>query len=477
MVAAEQIRIREADTRTTPTDGSQRILAEQRGTTHSGADQRTTTAADSARMVQSNVLPDTQIVGHDTPAAPQESGFMHWVHGAEAVATDLARGAVDEIVHHPGQVIGSALTGLAVGTVAVLAAPEIAIAAAVAGAGYGAYQLATHVGGWVHSADVVSNTQDHTAAEVAAAHRDLQGVGAGGVLIGAGVIGSLGAAPLAGAITEAASAGAASTASAAEGGTVTDVLVNAVRSGRYEAVESNGITILRPVGGTGAVGAEAGTAAAGAEAGTVTAGAEGATAATAEATAEGSVAAAERVPLTPEQVAINESVARSQSLFQTAGEQGQIVPSVKQLYQVRFERVGPGGQTIPTIENPAGIQVPEGNWIATRLNADGTPNVENGIMNRWTPSVKDITSKYLITPEQLAASNGDITGFTNTAAAPVHMIRLEAPTTIQTEWGPMTGQAGDWLANYNYNTATGVAGDNYAIVSSQSYRQTYQPHQ
>lgn len=424
MVAADQIRTRETDIQATPSDGSQRILADQRGTIHSGAEQRAITSADSARMVQSNDLPDLRIDEHDGQAAPQEeSRFMHFVHGAEAVVTDLAKGAVDEIIHHPGQVLGSALTGLAVGTAAVLAAPEIAIAAAVAGAGYGVYQLATHVGGWVHSADVVSNTEDYSAVEVDAAHRELQGVGAGGVHITAGVIGSLGAAPLARAITEAVSASAAAT------------------EGAAAAVST-----------------------------------EGSAAATAETTAESSAMAAERAALTAKQVAINESVGQSQSLFQAAGEQGQIIPSVKQSYQVRFDRVGPGGQTVPTLENPVGVQVPEGNWIATRLNADGTPNIENGIMNRWTPPVKDITSKYLITPEQLAASNGEITGFTNTNAGPVHMIRLQAPTTIQTEWGPMSGNAGDWLANYNYNTAAGAAGDNYAIVTARTYQQTYKPH-
>ncbi len=444
MVAADQIRTRETDARATPQDGSHRILAEQRDTISGAAEHRAATTADSARLVQSNTLPDLHIDGHDSHSPPQESGFMHFVHGAEAVVSDIARGAVDEVVHHPDQVVGAALTGLAIGTVAVLAAPEIAIAAAVAGAGYGAYELATHIGGWAHSADVVSNTQDHTAAEVAAAHRDLQGVGAGGVLIGAGVVGSLGAAPLVGAVTDAVAGSAASAASSAEGGLVSDTLANAVRSGRYEPVDAgNGITVLRPVGG--GAGAEA---------------------------AEAPAAAA---ALTPEQIAINESVARSQSLFQQAGEQGQIVPSVKQSYQVRFERVGPGGTTIPTLENPAGVSVPEGNWIATRLNADGTPNFERGIMNRWTPSARDITSKYLITPEQLASSNGEISGFTNTSAPPVHMIRLDAPTTIQTGWGPMTGQTGDWLANYNYNTATGAAGDNYAIVTAHSYSQTYLP--
>ena len=245
MAAADQIQTREGDLRPPTSDGAHRILADQHDVPHSGVDQRAAIAADSTGLVQSNTLPDLHIDGHDSHSAPKESGFMHFVHSAEAVVSDLAKGAVDEVVHHPGQVIGSALTGLAVGTIAVLAAPEIVVAAAAAGAVYGGYELYKHAGGWAHSADVVSNTQDHTAAEVAAAHQDLQGVGAGGVLIGAGAIGSLGAAPLAGAISEAAGF---SAATSAEGATVSDILTNAVRSGRYEAVQlPNGMSYLRPV--------------------------------------------------------------------------------------------------------------------------------------------------------------------------------------------------------------------------------------
>ncbi|MBI2810946.1 MAG: hypothetical protein HYX67_08980, partial [Candidatus Melainabacteria bacterium] len=411
--------------------------------------------ADSARLVQSNALPDLQIDGHDSHSAPQESGFMHFVHGAEAVVSDLARGAADEVVHHPGQVIGSALTGLAIGTVAVLAAPEIAIAAAVAGVGYGAYELATHVGGWVHSADVVSNVQDHTAAEVAQAHQTLQGVGAGGVLIGAGVIGSLGAAPLAGAISEATGLSAATAASSAEGGTVSDVLTNAVRSGRYETVElPNGMTYLRPVQGSVPM----------LEGPATTAALEGPAAVP---LLEGPAA----VPLL--EGPATAGISRNQSIFQAAQERGEVVPSVKQLYSVQFERVGPEGRLVPTLENPAGVQLQEGSWVATRLNADGTPNIENGMVNQWTPSAKEIGKQYVVTPEQLESSN--FVAQTNVNGNPVHMVQLDAPMDFQTPWGPMHADAGDWLSNYDFNTTTGQAGTDFARVTARSYQQTYRP--
>ena len=247
MAAADQSRIREGEAPSTTHDAAHRILHEQHDTMTSGASMRAATAADSAALVNSSALPDLQIDGHDSHSAPQESGFMHFIHGAQAVVSDLATGAVNEVIHHPGQVIEAAATGLAIGTVAVLAAPEVVAAAAVAGVAVGAYELATHVGGWIHDADVVSNTQDHTAAEVAAAHQGLQDVGGGAVLIGAGVAGSFGAAPLVGAISDVAGFSAANAASSAESGTVSDVLANAVRSGRYEQVQlPNGMSYLRP---------------------------------------------------------------------------------------------------------------------------------------------------------------------------------------------------------------------------------------
>ncbi len=416
MAVTDQIQAREGDHRSAPTDGASRILADQRDTTLNGADQRAATTAESARLVQSNALPDLQIDGHDSHSAPHESGFMHFVHGAEAVASDLARGAVDEVIHHPGQVVGSALTGLAIGTVAILAAPEVAVAAAIAGAGYGAYELATHVGGWIHSADVVSNAQDHTAAEVASAHQTLQGVGAGGVLIGAGVLGSLGSAPLASAITEATGFGAA-TATTAEA-TVT--------------------TADSPV-----------------------------------ASSEQAALAPEQAALTPEQVALQESVARNQSIFAAAQERGEVVPSVKQLYSVQFDRVGPEGRLVPTLENPAGVQLQEGSWVATRLNADGTPNIENGMVNQWTPSPKEILKQYVVTPEQLEQPG--FVAQTNINGGPVHMVKLDAPMDFQTPWGSMHADAGDWLSNYDFNTATGEAGSDFARVTARSYQQTYRP--
>jgi hypothetical protein len=232
MASADQIRQPEGDKLPTQHDGNQQSLVDHLEHMFNGGNQKATNAADSAALVQSQALPDLQIDHH-------ESGFMHFVHGAEAVGADLAKGAVDELIHHPGQVIEAALTGLAVGTVAALAAPELAVGLAIGGAAVGAYELATHVGGWIHSADVVSNTQDHSAAEVALAHQDLQNVGGGGVLIGAGMLGAMDGDALAGVMR--------SGYNEATGATVSDILANSVRSGRYESVDIGGVTVLRPV--------------------------------------------------------------------------------------------------------------------------------------------------------------------------------------------------------------------------------------
>ncbi len=80
MPAADQIQnSREHDgaTRSTATDGAHRILSEQRGTTHKGAEVRTAAAADTAALVQSRTLPDLHITGNHSHPAQQESGFMH----------------------------------------------------------------------------------------------------------------------------------------------------------------------------------------------------------------------------------------------------------------------------------------------------------------------------------------------------------------------------------------------------------------
>ncbi len=434
MAAADQIHPREGDAQSRAHDGSLRILAEQRDTTFGGANQRATNAADSAALVQSHTLPDLQIGDHSAShtSHSEENGFMRFVHDVRAAAPDLITGAVNEVTQHPLQVLESAATGLAIGVVATLAAPEVVAVAAIGGVLYGGYELATHIGGWAHHADVVAHTDEHTSAEIAEAHRDLQNVGGGAALYSAGFVGALGAGPLVGTVSDAL-AGSAGTAlesdiasQAAQGSTGTRLL-EAPRAAQTEV------------------------------------------AAQTEA-----VAQAEAAALTPEEVALQRSVAQNQATFAEANARGEVVQSVKQLYNVQFERVGPGGRVVPTLENPAGVQVPEGGWVATRLNADGTPNVENGIVNRWTPEPSQILKQYVVNPEQLESGTSFVAP-TNTSAPPVAMVRLTEARDFQTPWGSMHAEPGDWLSNYDFDVATGRPGSDFARVTAESYRQTYEP--
>ncbi|HEY9716081.1 MAG TPA: macro domain-containing protein [Trichormus sp.] len=118
------------------------------------------------------------------PAKSHESG------GFLSVLGDLAIGVV-HAVENPVKLAEEALIGVGTAVVAAALAPEVAIAATVGAGIYGAYELATHAGGWVHAAGVVANASDHTEAEVAAAHQTIQGVSEGAIDLAAAGAGGL----------------------------------------------------------------------------------------------------------------------------------------------------------------------------------------------------------------------------------------------------------------------------------------------
>lgn len=99
--------------------------------------------------------------------------------GFDDVVGDVFSGAVDQLTQNPLEVGKNILIGGAIGLGALIVAPEVLAVAAIAGAGYGLYQLATHLPGWIEDADVVANPDQHTAAEVAQSHEDLQDLGGG----------------------------------------------------------------------------------------------------------------------------------------------------------------------------------------------------------------------------------------------------------------------------------------------------------
>jgi O-acetyl-ADP-ribose deacetylase (regulator of RNase III) len=118
------------------------------------------------------------------PAKSHESG------GVLSVLGDLAIGVV-HAVENPVKLAEEALIGVGTAVVAAALAPEVAIAATVGAGIYGAYELATHAGGWIHAAEVVTNASDHTEAEVAAAHQTIQGVSEGAIDLAAAGAGGL----------------------------------------------------------------------------------------------------------------------------------------------------------------------------------------------------------------------------------------------------------------------------------------------
>lgn len=167
---------------------------------------------------------------------------------------------------------------------------------------------------------------------------------------------------------------------------------------------------------------------------------------------------------------VEESVAKSQSVFNDAD----VVPAGKQLYEVKFRKVtDPAGERVPTLENPAGETVQQGHWVAQRLDANGQPVIERGQVNQWPISTDAKVAKtYNVDPETLATKT-EFVAPTRVDAPPVHVVKLTEPITIQTKWGSMEGKPGDWLANYDFNSATNTPGSDYAIISATSFEQTY----
>lgn len=114
--------------------------------------------------------------------------------GYLAVARELAKGAVNELVEHPGRVLGNAAMGVAIGVGTALAAPEIAVGAAVVGVGAAAYGAYKYGSEWLSSAKTVANPSGKSEAEQLKARQTLQEVGGGATDMLAGAMGGLGAA-------------------------------------------------------------------------------------------------------------------------------------------------------------------------------------------------------------------------------------------------------------------------------------------
>lgn len=114
--------------------------------------------------------------------------------GYMAVAREIANGAIDEVVNHPGRVLGNVAIGAAVGVGAVLIAPEVAIGAAVVGAGVAAYEVYQNASNWWNSAKTVADPTGKSEVEQKQAKETLHNFGGGMTDIVAGGVGGTGAA-------------------------------------------------------------------------------------------------------------------------------------------------------------------------------------------------------------------------------------------------------------------------------------------
>jgi hypothetical protein len=472
----------------------------------------------SRRLHQSGILNDFEITGVDSmhhlvgtkngktvdivaanisdTFSPGQTHESTWQE-IKNVAAQIGDGAKDEITHHLGRVAASAGIGFGIGCVGVFLAPELAAGVAIGGAALAAYKLYEHLPHWIHDSKVAAQPELYSSNEVKAADKGMQSFGAGGVDLAAGVAGGI-----AGGYTgHLIKASLASGAAGAEGDAAatpepTDGKPNVSDSVNRAHMQHGNVAnataqvradgaAAQPVDPTqvaqpGHIGDPTGGAAS-QVVGDPTSGAHTGVVAHAHLTqvvagqsgdstqGGGGLIAESTVPAD-----VPTSIARTQSLFRAAASddcQG-VFQTQKQAYDVLLRKILEPG-TVQTLENRAGEAVQPGQWIATRLNADGTPVMEDGIVNQWPVVPKTILKTYQATPDQLASATELVAG-TKTDGPLVHMINLLHDTTIKTPWGEMSGKAGDWLANYDYDAATAAPGQDYAIVTQNSFRQTYQ---
>lgn len=170
------------------------------------------------------------------------------------------------------------------------------------------------------------------------------------------------------------------------------------------------------------------------------------------------------------------SVAISQSRFREAVEKNAIIEAEKKPVQVQVRRVdNPDGELLPTNENQVGQKVPQGKWVITRLNPDGTPFVlENtGKVDQWPKSAQGLAEAYDLPEDVLKSGSGTVwskPGFVG------RFVKLEKPTDIVMRNGDVLhGEKGDYLFNHNFDSKTNTPGDSYAIVGQRSFDASYKP--
>lgn len=381
------------------------------------------------------------------------------------VVKNLEVGAVNEVIHHPGEILKDVAIGAGIGALTVATGGGFAVALAIGATAAIATEaiknsdnpkgivngmiddakgMVNSVEQWGQDAAIVGGTGDrYTQEQKDAAAKGLQSAGAFGAQTVAGIAGGV--------------AGGMGAAAAGLDGAIPNTVRSMLGSRGVPSTEietlPNSTPLVEKAPGSTEVNSEQ--------------------AINPEPAPEATVPKA----ATPEEIAlqakVDASVAKNQTVFDGSVE---VTPSLKQAYNVRFEKVSEPTQvqTLEGLESAETQTANPGDWIATRLNADGTPNIEHGIENKWTIKQNKIAKTYQVTPEELEGQTSLVAG-TRTDAPPVNMVQLTEPLTIDTPWGSMSGKPGDYLANYDFDPATGKPGSDYAIVTKTSYDQTYSP--
>lgn len=182
--------------------------------------------------------------------------------------------------------------------------------------------------------------------------------------------------------------------------------------------------------------------------------------------------------------ALQESTKSCIDTFNKARESNEVIELKTQFYKVRLDLVTEDkGRNIRTLESPnKDVHLVKGQFIATRLDADEKPVIDNGMVNQWVPSSnKHIAKKYNITEEEMKTATekgiSSLVVSTRTDGPTVRAVIMTEPGFIISKWdgSKMYYAPGDTLVNYNYDKSKGIFGDDFAIVKNESRKATYDP--
>lgn len=171
---------------------------------------------------------------------------------------------------------------------------------------------------------------------------------------------------------------------------------------------------------------------------------------------------------------VEESVQHTQDLFNRAKASGTLLRTKKQYYAVKIERIdAQDGAKVSTRENRAGEQAGKGDWIIRRLDDQQKVVIApDGQPDQWVSTQKQMLKSYVVPEDTLEHGQGVV--WTKQDGNTVMMVELAADIQIQTPWGAMNGEAGDYLANYDYDSVAGEPGKDYARVARDAWQATYE---